>query len=82
MNRLWSSVIAWIARRRSTRVGATFRRSGTSLDALMNVRTRRDATTPRTRIRQASFSWAPGRTVDWPGPPPAEWRRRHPEHYL
>lgn len=66
---------ALVARRR----GASFRRSGTNLDGVMGARKRPVA---RTRITQAQFIRSPGRTVDWPGPPPAEWYGRNPELYV
>lgn len=80
--RLSVSVSAWIRRRMKSRATATFRRSRANLDAVMGVRTSRSSATPRTRMLNASFSRAPGRSVDWPGPPPAEWRRRMYEDYL
>ncbi len=82
MERLKSSVHAWIRRAMKSRASATFRRSQTNLDVLMDVRTSRDDDAPRTRLRSAIYSRSPGRAVDWPGPVPSEWRRRHPEQYL
>lgn len=82
VKRLASSVSAWMRRIVESRDAPTFRRVQTNLDGVMNVRTHRDASTPRTRLRQANFVRAPGRTVDWPAPPPAEWRRRMYEDYL
>lgn len=82
MNRLVASVSAWIRRRVESRERATFRRSGTNLDVLMGVRGTRRRDARRTRLRQATYSRAPGRTVDWPGPVPSEWRRRHGENYV
>lgn len=82
MRRLSASVRAWMHRIVESRTMSTFRRTQTNLDGVMRVRKRRDGDAPRTRIRQASFTRAPGRRVDWPGAVPSEWRRRHYEEYL
>lgn len=71
-----------VQRARVERQSTSFRRSQTNLDGVMGVRKRDDASSSRTRISTAEFTRAPGRSVDWPAPPPSEWYRRNPELYV
>lgn len=81
MMRLISSVSVWFRRRHTSRRAIVGRRAWTKLDAILGARTHRNADERRTRVLTASYSRAPGRTVDWPGAVPSEWRRLHPEYY-
>lgn len=79
IERLRASVRRLIDRMSTSSRVVPFRRSQTNLDGVMGVRATNDATRSRTRVRTATFSRAPGRTIDWPGPVPSSWRERNPE---